>query len=58
MLKVKGKISGCFRLVEGAVRFCRVRSYLQTCGKQAMDRLDCLRSIFAGEPVMPSFQSA
>ena len=58
MLKVKGKISGCFRQVEGAVRFCRVRSYLQTCGKQAMDRLDCLRSIFAGEPIMPSFLSA
>lgn len=58
MLKVKGKISGCFRRVEGAVRFCRVRSYLQTCGKQGMDRLDCLRSIFAGQPVMPSFKTA
>lgn len=58
MLKVKGKISGCFRCVSGAVRFCRVRSYLQTCGKQGLDRLDCLRSIFAGEPIMPSFQNA
>jgi transposase len=58
MLKVKGKISGCFRRLEGAVRFCRVRSYLQTCGKQGLDRLDCLRSIFAGEPVMPSFKAA
>ena len=58
MLKVKGKISGCFRRVEGAVRFCRVRSYLQTCGKQGMDRLNCLRSIFADEPIMPSFKSA
>ena len=58
MLKVKGKVSGCFRRLEGAVRFCRVRSYLQTCGKQGLDRLDCLRSIFAGEPVMPSFKNA
>ena len=58
MLKVKGKVSGCFRRVEGAVRFCRVRSYLQTCGKQGLDRLDCLRSLFAGQPIMPSFQRA
>jgi transposase len=58
MLKVKGKVSGCFRRLEGAVRFCRVRSYLQTCGKQGLDRLDCLRSIFAGEPIMPSFKTA
>lgn len=58
MLKVKGKVSGCFRRVEGAIRFCRVRSYLQTCGKQGMDRLDCLRSIFAGQPIMPSFKTA
>ena len=58
MLKVKGKVSGCFRRLEGAVRFCRARSYLQTCGKQGLDRLDCLRSIFVGKPVMPAFKTA
>jgi transposase len=58
MLKVKGKVSGCFRRLEGAVRFCRVRSYLQTCGKQGLDRLDCLRSLFAGAPIMPAFDPA
>lgn len=58
MLKVKGKISGCFRRVEGAVRFCRIRSYLQTCGKQGLNRLECLRSIFAGEVIMPSLRHA
>ena len=58
MLKVKGKISGGFRRLEGAVWFCRTRSYLQTCGKQGLSRLECLRSIFVGQPISPSFQQA
>ena len=58
MLKVKGKISGCFRTFSGAEHFCRVRSYLQSCGKQGLNRLDCLRSIFANAPIMPQFTSA
>lgn len=58
MLKVKGKISGGFRRLEGAVWFCRTRSYLQTCGKQGLSRLECLRSVFAGETMLPSFHQA
>ena len=58
MLKVKGKISGGFRRLEGAIWFCRTRSYLQTCGKQGLSRLECLRSIFAGRLFFPSFQHA
>lgn len=58
MLKVKGKISGCFRSLEGAHLFCRVRGYLQSCRKQGMDLLVCLRSVFAGDPILPSFQHA
>jgi transposase len=53
MLKVKGKISGSFRTFSGAEHFSRVRSYLQTCGKQGLNRLDCLRSIFANDLIMP-----
>jgi transposase len=56
MLKVKSKISGCFRTLEGATRFCRLRSYLQTCGKQGLNRLDCLCSVFRGEPILPAIQ--
>ncbi len=57
MLKVKGKVSGCFRTTGGAEVFCRLRSYIVTCHKQEMALLECLRSLFAGSPVWPSLNT-
>ena len=58
MLKVKGKVSGCFRTEAGADVFCRLRSYVQTCRKHGRDLLACLRSVFAGQIEMPCFEHA
>jgi transposase len=58
MLKVKGKISGCFRTGTGADVFCRLRSYILTCQKQGMRVLDCLCSVFVGNPKMPDLSPA
>lgn len=53
MLKVKHKVSGCFRSPEGADQFCRIRGYISTLRKQDYSVLAGLTSVFAGQPIMP-----
>ena len=53
MTKVQQKISGCFRSIDGARIFCRVRSYLSTCRKQGVTSSQALRMVFSGE--IPAF---
>jgi transposase len=53
MLKVKHKVSGCFRSPDGADYFCRIRGYLSTLRKQGYSILDGLTSVFAGQPYIP-----
>jgi transposase len=48
MMKLKQKISGCFRSEEGARQFCRIRGYLATLRKQGLNILDALIELFSG----------
>jgi len=53
MMKVKQKISGCFRTTSGAQAFCHLRSYLSTMKKHGHSVSAALKSVFLGTPLVP-----
>lgn len=54
MMKVKQKVSGCFRTLHGALRFCTIRSFLSTARKHGLSMLSALVNAFSGSPFTPS----
>ena len=54
MIKVRQKISGCFRTTTGVDRFCRIRGYISTLRKQGMPILSALGKAITGSPPMPA----
>jgi transposase len=53
MLKLKQKMSGCFRAADGAEAFCTIRSYLSTLSKQGQSLWAALEHVFRGTVLPP-----
>jgi transposase len=49
MTKVQQKISGCFRSLDNAQIFCRIRSYISTCRKHGIAVTEALKCLFDGK---------
>lgn len=54
MIKIRLKISGCFRTLQGARQFARIRSYISTARKQAWNILNAITRAVVGQPYIPS----
>lgn len=54
MTKVKQKVSGTFRSSCGAEFFARIRGYISTVQKHSMNAMECLESVFLGNPTDPT----
>jgi transposase len=54
MMKVKQKISGCFRSSEGAEYFARIRGYISTMRKQGVEVLHAIDMAMNKNPIIPA----
>ena len=54
MSKLRIKVSGCMRSMNGAKTFCAIRSYLATAARHGIGALDALTSAAEGHPWIPS----
>ncbi len=55
MIKVQQKISGLFRTISGAEKFCRIRSFIATVKKQRLNVIDAICQIMNGNQIYENF---
>jgi transposase len=57
-MKTQQKITGGFRTEEGAIQFCRIRSYLSSATKNGVNPCEAIARALRGEPWCPSGRDA
>jgi transposase len=55
MIKVKQKVSGCFRSLKHAIYFARIRGYIATVKKNNKPILQAIKKSFCHNPFIPTF---
>lgn len=50
MIKVKTKVSGCFRIEEGARDYLKIMSYVGTTHKQGYNAYEAIKNAISGNP--------
>ncbi len=58
MVKLRQKISGCYRTEAGATNYLTIRSYVSTARKQSINVLGALRDLFEDKPFLPIIAQA
>jgi len=53
MMKLKQKISGCFRNKAGAIIFDTIRNYIDTMRKNGYSIMDAIGLAINGKPIIP-----
>ncbi|MCI5223052.1 MAG: hypothetical protein D3924_10350 [Candidatus Electrothrix sp. AR4] len=53
MMKVKQKVSGCFRIFEGVERFAFIQGYISTARKNSKNIFEAIKDAFNGDPFIP-----
>lgn len=49
MTKVQQKVAGCFKTIESAQVFARIRSFINTCKKNQINISDAIKQVFEGK---------
>lgn len=58
MVKIRQKVSGCLRTLDGAQQFTLIRSYLATASAHGRNLIEALTELVAGNPWLPTAEPA